>query len=260
MIYSSWDIKCERLKLVIMDHFCPFTLPKNPKNQNFENMKKMLEISSFYKSVPETTIMRYSSWDMELHRQDSFLSLRAIFCRFTPVTTWKIKTLRKWKKHLDMSSFYTYVPKITIIWCMLPEIWSTRDKFFHFGSFFTLYWPQKSKFGKNEENAQIHYYHLTHLYHKWKSYDVCSFRYGMQQMQFLSFWAIFCLFTPLTIQKIKIFQIQTSTWRFHDFTQVYQKPWLFALLFLTCGMWGMWLLFFILGYFLPFYMLYSSKN
>ena len=130
MIYSSWDIKCERLQLVIMDHFCPFTLPKNPKNQNFENMKKMLEISSFYKSVPETTIMRYSSWDMELHRQDSFLSLRAIFCRFTPVTTWKIKTLRKWKKHLDMSSFYTYVPKITIIWCMLPEIWSTRDKFF----------------------------------------------------------------------------------------------------------------------------------
>ena len=130
MIYSPWDIKCERLKLVIMDHFCPFTLPKNPKNQNFENMKKMLEISSFYKSVPETTIMRYSSWDMELHRQDSFLSFRAIFCPFTPLTTWKIKTLRQWKKHLDMSSFYTYVPKITIIWCMLPEIWSTTDKFF----------------------------------------------------------------------------------------------------------------------------------
>ena len=130
MIYSSWDIKCERLKLVIMDHFCPFTLRKTPKNQNFENMKKMLEISSFYKSVPETTIMRYSSWDMELHRQDSFLSFRAIFCPFTPLTTWKIKTLRKWKKHLDMSSFYTYVPKITIIWCMLPEIWSTTDKSF----------------------------------------------------------------------------------------------------------------------------------
>ena len=130
MIYSSWDIKCERLKLVIMDHFCPFTLHKTPKNQNFENMKKMLEISSFYKSVPETTIMRYSSWDMELHRQDSFLSFRAIFCPFTPLTTWKIKTLRKWKKHLDMSSFYTYVPKITIIWCMLPEIWSTTDKSF----------------------------------------------------------------------------------------------------------------------------------
>ena len=83
-----------------------------------------------------------------------------------------------------------------------------RQVFCHFGSFFTLYWSQKSKFGKNEENAQIYYYHLTHLYHKWKSYDVCFFRYGMQQTEFLSFWAIFCLFTPLTIQKIKIFQIQ----------------------------------------------------
>ena len=72
-----------------------------------------------------------------------------------------------------------------------------RQVFCHFGSFFTLYWPQKSKFGKNEENAQIYYYHLTHLYHKWKSYDVCFFRYGMQQTEFLSFWAIFCLFTPL---------------------------------------------------------------
>ena len=89
--------------------------------------------------------MRYSSWDMELHRQDSFLSFRAIFCPFTPLTTWKIKTLRKWKKHLDMSSFYTYVPKITVIWCMLPEIWSTTGKFFVILGHFLLFIGPKNQ-------------------------------------------------------------------------------------------------------------------
>ena len=57
MIYSSWDIECETLKLVIMSHFLLFyppppPPPKNQKNQNFEKMKKMLEIS-FYTSVPK---------------------------------------------------------------------------------------------------------------------------------------------------------------------------------------------------------------
>ena len=43
MIYSSWDIEFDRLKLVIMGHFLPFyPLPaKNPKNQNFEITKKI---------------------------------------------------------------------------------------------------------------------------------------------------------------------------------------------------------------------------
>ena len=27
MIYSSWDVECDRLKLVIMGHFLPFTPP-----------------------------------------------------------------------------------------------------------------------------------------------------------------------------------------------------------------------------------------
>ena len=44
MIYSSWDIVSDRLKLVIMSHFLPFyppflSLPKNRKNQNFEKIK-----------------------------------------------------------------------------------------------------------------------------------------------------------------------------------------------------------------------------
>ena len=42
MIYSSWDIECGRLKLVMMDHFLPFyPAPiKIPQKMKFEKMKK----------------------------------------------------------------------------------------------------------------------------------------------------------------------------------------------------------------------------
>ena len=36
MIYSSWDIEQNKLKLVILGHFLPFIPLKTTKNQNFE--------------------------------------------------------------------------------------------------------------------------------------------------------------------------------------------------------------------------------
>ena len=36
---------------VILDHSLSFYPPNNPKNQNFEKMKKHLKIISFYKCV-----------------------------------------------------------------------------------------------------------------------------------------------------------------------------------------------------------------
>ena len=46
----------------------------------------------------------------------------------SPLTAQKIKTSKKWKKHLEISSFYTCVPKIMIRWCMVPEIWCATDE------------------------------------------------------------------------------------------------------------------------------------
>ena len=40
---------------------------------------------------------------------------------------------------------------------------------------------------------------------------------------YFSFWAIFCPFTPVTAQKMKISKNEKNTWRYHHFTQVYQK-------------------------------------
>ena len=85
--------------------------------------------------------MMYTSWDMECDR--FFLSFLAIFCTFTLLTTWKIKILKKWEKHLQLSSFYTCLPKIRIIWCMLPEIWSVTDRFFIIFSHFLHFYATK---------------------------------------------------------------------------------------------------------------------
>ena len=54
------------------------------------------------------------------------------------------------------------------------------------------------------EKSTWRYYYFTHVHHKWKSYDVWFPRYGVNDGQnFLSFWTVFCPFTPLTTQKMK---------------------------------------------------------
>ena len=57
MIYISWDIQQNILKLVILGHLLPFYLHKKTQNQNFEKQKNLLEISSFYTCVPKITII-----------------------------------------------------------------------------------------------------------------------------------------------------------------------------------------------------------
>ena len=84
-----------------------------------------------------------------------FFIILGHFFPLTSSTDQKIKILKKWK-HLEMSSFYTCIPKVTIIWCMLPETWSATDIIFcHFEPFLAFYpppWlPIISKFWKSEE-------------------------------------------------------------------------------------------------------------
>ena len=78
---------------VILDHFCPLT-PKNPENQNFENIEKTQgDIILLRMCTINEDHMMYGSRDMERNGQN-FLSSWAIFCRFTP-TNYKIKILKK---------------------------------------------------------------------------------------------------------------------------------------------------------------------
>ena len=64
---------------------------------------------------------------------------------------------------------------------------------------------------------------ILHVYHKWKSYDVWFLRYGVQQTGFFLILDHFLPFYPLTTQKIKILKNWKKAWRYHHFTQVYNK-------------------------------------
>ena len=59
--------------------------------------------------------------------------------------------------------------------------------------------------------------------------------------------------------KIRNVEKVRKTWRYHYFTIVCQKSWLYATVFMIYGAWQMYL-FFILGLFLPFCLPSSSKN
>ena len=121
MIHSSQDIEHDRPNLLLFwTIFCPFTPHKNPKNQNSEKMEKTPgDIIILHKCTINDNHMMYCSWDMVRDRCNYF-SFWAIFCPFTPLTAQKIKILKKWKKHLEISSFYTSVPKIIIICYTVP--------------------------------------------------------------------------------------------------------------------------------------------
>ena len=112
--------------------FLPFTSLTTWKNQNFQKTKKT-GISSFYTCERQMKII----WCMVPETWST-----TIFWLFTliPLTTWKIKILKKWKKCPEISSFYTCVPKLMIICYTVPEIWRVMDviSIFHFGIFFAL--------------------------------------------------------------------------------------------------------------------------
>ena len=64
------------------------------------------------------------------------------FALFTLLMSQKIKFWKTEKKILEILAFYICVPLTRIIWCMLPEIWSSTDIICcHFRVFFALLPP-----------------------------------------------------------------------------------------------------------------------
>ena len=139
----TWCMVPEMLSVMerIFCHFGSFfslLCPNNPENQNFDKLKKTPgDIISNMCTINDYHMM-HGSWDIKCYGPN-FL-FWTIFCPFTPLTTQKIKTLKKWRKHLEILSFQICVPQMTIIWCMVHEIWSVTNRTFcHFGLFFPFY-------------------------------------------------------------------------------------------------------------------------
>ena len=66
------DIKCKgQIFLVILGHFLPFYPPNNPKNQNFEKIKKTPRyIIILHLRTTNDNHMIYGSWDIKCDRQN----------------------------------------------------------------------------------------------------------------------------------------------------------------------------------------------
>ena len=127
MIYISWDVECDRLKLIIMGNFLPFYSPppslKLKKFEFWKKSRKLLEISSFYTCAPKTTIIWGKVPEIQSETDIIFCNF-GYFLSFDPIPSpdnFNNQNFKNTKKASGTSSFYTCVPKITIIWCMLPE-------------------------------------------------------------------------------------------------------------------------------------------
>ena len=100
-------------------HFCSFTLPARPqpyslKNQNLEKVKKTLEISSFYISVPKIMISWCTVPDM-VPDGCNYFSFWVIFCPFNPLKSEK----NVWRYH-----HFTYA---------YQKLWSDDVRFLRYG-------------------------------------------------------------------------------------------------------------------------------
>ena len=115
--------------------------------------------------------------------------------------TRKIRLLKKWKKLLEKTSFYTSVPKIIIICYTVPEIWLMMDVIVIFILGYTFpFYPSNSpkkwnfKIMKNRSGditiLQKCTKNLDHmLFYTWGMMcDICNC--------YFSFWAVFCPFNP----------------------------------------------------------------
>ena len=143
----------------------------------------------------------------------------------------------------------------------------------NFLSFWVMFYPpnnpKKSKSWKKKEKKNVWRYYFT--YGAQQTNFFSHFRpffslmmYGSWNMKrdrhiFLSFCTIFFSFVPIATQNIKILKKWRKSWRCHHFSQVDQKSWSYAILFLKYGVWRITAIF-NLGYFLSFYLPNSLKN
>ena len=122
---------------VILGHFLTFQPSDNLESQNFRIEKSSWRYYHFtHLNINiNDNYMMYGYRNMEHNR--AFFWFWTIFCPFTNLKTWKIKIFKKWKNCLEIS-FNTFATEMTIIWCMVPEIWSVTEFFVIFDCFFAL--------------------------------------------------------------------------------------------------------------------------
>ena len=152
--------------------------PYQPKNQNFKKLKKrptdiiILHVYHVWQSQ-DVWLLRYKAWQTGF-----FVILDHFLPSLPPSNNPKNQNFEKMKNEPG--------DIIILHMCTINDnhrmygLWSVTNRIFcHSGPFFALLpllITQKLKFWKTEKETS-RYYHFTHAYHKWKSYDVWFLRY-----------------------------------------------------------------------------------
>ena len=133
MIYSSWDVEHNILKLVILGHFLLFYQKRTQKIKILKKLKHCWRYHH-YSCVPKITIIWFTVSRYKMRQTELFVILDHFlsFYQYTNIpNNIKNKNCGKMrKKILEILPLYTCVPYIKIIWCMVPEIWSVMDRIF----------------------------------------------------------------------------------------------------------------------------------
>ena len=148
-----------------MGYFLPFYPLNNPEKNSW--WYHFTHGYHKYKSY-DAWFLRYG-----VQQTEFFFSFWTILCPFTPppLTTQRIKILKKWKETLETSSFYSSVPWMAIIWYMVPEISTATDKIFFviLGDFLAFY-PNIPK-NENLKKMKQKPGYIIILHNCTKSYD-----------------------------------------------------------------------------------------
>ena len=172
--------------------------------------------------------MTYGSWDTEWDRQN-FLSFWAIFCPFSPLTTWKIKILKLEKTPGDIMILHICTISDNH---MMYSSWDTQCNGQNFLSFWNHFLPfcppmdpENQNFGKMNITPENIIYHFTNVYHKWQSScDVWFLRYQAWWTECFVILDQFLPFYPSNNPKIQSFEkMEKKFWRYYHFTHMYHK-------------------------------------
>ena len=217
MIYSSWDIECDRLKLVIMSHFLPFVSPstKNPKKSEFwKNERKCWRYDHFTHlyQKPQPYEVRFLRYLVNTHRHfEPFLP-------FYPFNNPENQNFEKMKNVSgDVIILQMCDKNHSHMMYAFQDMECDRQNVLSFWAIFCQFislttW--KIKFSKNEKKRLF------------------SEIWSDRQAEFFSHFGPFSSLLPTApphhlqpynIPKKQNFEKMRNTWRYHHFIQVYQN-------------------------------------
>ena len=125
--------------------------------------------------------------------------------------------------------------QMTIIWCMVPRIWTATDRIFAILDHFLPFYPTNTKNRSSEkmEKKNWRYHHFKKVYQKLWSYALLLLRYDAWQMQLFFILGYFFPFYPNNSSNNQnLTKNEKKTWKYHHFMQEYQKSWSYAIVLL----------------------------